>query len=306
MENNIYKFNPETRKALVKDLAEILETKATYLGMPSAAYQIGSYHLAKDGTLTGPQLFGLLTALHERGFEPVEASETQEAEILAEPESRCYKAELSDPDCPDRMEVFSAEGDEDAVRQAREFCEGAVVLLELHELDDRYDVIRGVDLAQYPNGLTIEVPRAGFTPEKLDHLCKVVAGKEMLIKMALGMDALPIRVLKDRISFPWFPYTEDADHINAYAQLIAAICRTTLEKQRIIAQPKEDYPNPRFTMRCWLISLGMVGDEFRLIRKIMTSTLPGNGAFSKGYDPRKAAAAENAGNDLSGEEENAE
>ena len=66
------KFNPETRKALVKALAEILETKPTYLGMPSAAYQIGDYHLAKDGELTGPELFGLLTALAERGFTPAE------------------------------------------------------------------------------------------------------------------------------------------------------------------------------------------------------------------------------------------
>ena len=296
------KFNPETRKALVKALADILETKATYLGMPSAAYQIGSYHLAKDGALTGPELFGLLTALHERGFDP-EATEAPaepeepaaEEEAEAEAESRTYKAELSDPDCPDRMEVFSAEDDEDAVRQAREFCEGEVVLLELDELDDRYDVIRGVDLAQYPSGLAIEVPRDGFTPEKLDNLCKMVAGKETLIKMALGVDALPIRVTDSTIQFPWFPFTEDGDTVLAYSQLITAICRTALEKQRVNAQPREDYPNPRFSARCFLSSIGLVGDEFRLIRKIMTSTLPGNGAFSRGYDPRKAAQAEAAG-----------
>ena len=297
------KFNPETRKALVKALADILETKPTYLGMPSAAYQIGSYHLAKDGALTGPELFGLLSALHERGFDP-EAPETPaepdeiatepvvEAEAPAEPDLRTYKAELSDPGCPDRMEVFSAEDDEDAVRQAREFCEGEVVLLELDELDGNYDVIRGVDLAQYPNGLAIEVPLTGFDPAKLDNLCKLVAGKETLIKMALGVDTLPIRVLEDRISFPWFPFTEDGDTVLAYSQLITAICRTALEKTRVNAQPREDYPNPRFTARCWCISLGLVGDEFRLIRKIMTSTLPGNGAFSRGYDPRKAAQAE--------------
>jgi len=64
------KFSPETRKVLAKALAEILETKATYLGVPSYAYQIGDFYLAKDGVLTGPELFGLLTALHERGFDP--------------------------------------------------------------------------------------------------------------------------------------------------------------------------------------------------------------------------------------------
>jgi len=78
------KFNPETRKALAEALAEILETKHTYLGVPSCAYQIGSYNLAKNGELTGPERFGLLTALHERGFDPEAEQEAgsrdQEAE----------------------------------------------------------------------------------------------------------------------------------------------------------------------------------------------------------------------------------
>jgi len=134
----------------------------------------------------------------------------------------------------------------------------------------------------------IEMPLNGFTPEKLDNLSKMVAAKEALITQALGIDGpLAIQVLEDRIAFPWFKGTVDGAHIDAYAQLIAAICRTAKEKTRVTAQPKEEHPNPRFTMRCWLISLGLVGPEYRLIRKIMTSTLCGNGAWSTGIDPRK-------------------
>ena len=298
MENNTYKFGlkGDQRKALVSAMQQLLQAKMNYLGAPTFAYQLADFHIDREGTVTGPENLELFAALAERGFTPeapeAPAEPVAEAEAPTEPESRTYKAELSDPDCPDRMEVFSAEDDEDAVRQAREFCEGEVVLLELDELDGKYDVVRGVDLAQYPNGLAIEVPRDGFTPEKLDNLCKLVAAKEILIKMALGVDALPIRVLEDRISFPWFPLTEDGDKVLAYSQLITAICRTAVEKTRVTAQPKDAHANPRFTARCWLISIGLVGDEYRLIRKIMTSTLPGNGAWSKGIDPRKAAKAE--------------
>jgi hypothetical protein len=78
--NATYKFNPETRKALVKALAEILETKPTYLGMPSAAYQIGEYHLAKDGTLTGPDSAELLKSLLAAGIAP----ESLEADLTEE------------------------------------------------------------------------------------------------------------------------------------------------------------------------------------------------------------------------------
>ena len=39
------------RKALVTALAEILETRPKYKGMPSAAYEVGNFTVTKDGTL---------------------------------------------------------------------------------------------------------------------------------------------------------------------------------------------------------------------------------------------------------------
>ena len=64
-------------------------------------------------------------------------------------EFRTYKAELSDPEIPDRMEVLAANNDADAIKEAQELCEEGegIVLLELHELDDNYDIIRNVDLS---------------------------------------------------------------------------------------------------------------------------------------------------------------
>lgn len=47
-----FDFQERNRKELVKDISEILEEKAQYMKMPTCAYQIGSYTIAKDGTLT--------------------------------------------------------------------------------------------------------------------------------------------------------------------------------------------------------------------------------------------------------------
>jgi hypothetical protein len=176
-------------------------------------------------------------------------------------------------------------GDWDTTTIGRDFREPAPPAEP--EPDCPEDAVREGDLA--PNRLVIEYPLDGFTPEKLDNLCKLVASKEPLFKMALGVDALPVRVLEDRVSFPWFPFTEDGDRVLAYSQLIAAICRTAKEKQRVNALPKETYANPRFTARCALIALGLVGPNFKKIRHLLCSPLDGNGAWSTGIDPRAKA-----------------
>jgi hypothetical protein len=129
--------------------------------------------------------------------------------------------------------------------------------------------------------ITIEYPLEGFTPETLDNLNKLVQSKEVLIKQALSANELPIQVLDNRIAFPWFKYTDDA-HLTAYAQFITALCQTAKKKTRIVAKPQESFENPRFSMRVWLISLGLIGAEFSTIRKILVKPLPGNSSWRYG------------------------
>ena len=136
--------------------------------------------------------------------------------------------------------------------------------------------------------LTIEFPLDGFTQKKLDNLSKLVAAKETIMKQALGIDyPLRIEILEDRIAFSWFDAVADSAQVNAYAQLIAAICCTAKEKTRVYPPQKKGYPNPRYAMRSWLNAIGLIGDEFKLIRKLMTASLPGDSAWSTGVDPRK-------------------
>jgi hypothetical protein len=141
------------------------------------------------------------------------------------------------------------------------------------------------DISTDENGgidtITIEYPLKDFTPETLDNLVKMVESKEVLIKTALGADTLPIQVLEDRIAFPWFKYTDNAN-LEAYMQFITLLCQTAQEKKRVIAKAQESFENPRFAMRVWLIGLGMVGAEYAIARKILTKPLDGNGAYRYG------------------------
>jgi len=135
--------------------------------------------------------------------------------------------------------------------------------------------------------LTIEVPVLGFTPEHIENLNKMVLAKEPLLKKALGLDELPIRMGLDTIQFPWFP-AEPAENATCYVQFIHALCETAKEKKRITATAR-DFTNPRFSFRVWLISLGMIGPEFKAARLALGKNLSGNSAWSNGIDPRRKA-----------------
>jgi len=319
-----YNVTGTERKSLVAAISQELNATAKYLGMPTAAYEVGGYRIDKTGTVTGEDNRGLvadLCGLHslkavseeydalevdtENGdappFEELNLTEREElglgrerrdligedgmqASDVPEPEYRTYQAELSDPYCPDRMEVFGAEDDEDALRQAYDYCEGEVLLLELHELDDDYNIIRSVEITPRTDRLTIEIPLDGFTPDKLDNLAKMVNAKAPLLKAALGTDDLPIKQTADTLQFPWFrgETAIDAEHAEAYATLVSLLCKTAIEKKRVTAKEKDFEGSPKYAMRCFLLSLGFIGDEYKAARKILLSRLEGNSSWKNG------------------------
>ena len=149
------------------------------------------------------------------------------------------------------------------------------------------------DCPERPERLVVEVPLDGFDHASLDRLHKLITCKAPLLKMALGIDPLPVQVLMDRIAFPWFPFDGNAA---VYAQLAEALCRTAREKTRVNAKPQDSYPNPKFSLRTYLLSLGLVGDAYKPLRKILLDAVPGNSAWPSGSDPRKAVAEGGADN----------
>ncbi len=140
------------------------------------------------------------------------------------------------------------------------------------------------------DSLSISYPKVGFTQEGLDNLRKLVDSKGALIQKALGMGALPIEIGDTEITFPWFQFGMSQEETTAYAQFICALCKTALEKKRVTAKGQESYENEKFTLRVFMIGLGLVGKEYALIRKLMLQNLSGCSGWRYGA-PTKAADA---------------
>jgi hypothetical protein len=199
-----------------------------------------------------------------------------------------YQAELSDPDCPDRMEVFIAENDEDSIREAMDFCEGEVVLLELFELDENYDKVRYIDLAPKAN------PQATFTvslpydsnPEAMARLVKLVIAKETLIKSALGeyaLDDLPIALGEEdgqtTLTFTWL-FAHAPDELKrAVVALVSALWKFCKKAQRVTVK-ETAADNEKFAMRTLLVRIGMNDITNKVHRKHLLQNLTGDSAFA--------------------------
>lgn len=137
---------------------------------------------------------------------------------------------------------------------------------------------RGYDIPT-ENRLTIQMPADFFDEHTLSNLQQICENKAGLFKAAFQTDSLDIISSDEKVEFPWFKVEQDGD-ADAYCTFISMLCEFAKNQSRINRKP-DTSDNPKYTMRCFLIRLGMVGAEFKAARKAILRNLTGNSAFRK-------------------------
>jgi hypothetical protein len=211
-----FKPNDQKRKTMVEAIAKELGIQEKYLGMPSAAYQIGGYAVNKDGSLS-----------FDDSTDIAESSRVIDACVMAGFE-------------PEEWEHNSEE--------------------------------------EQPERLTISMPSDKVS---VDNLKKLLVAKGNLIRKALGIEDTSITVSEDTVSFPWFDSLLTPEELEAYTRFIAALCEMSVKAKRVTAKEKA-VDNDKYAFRCFLLRLGMIGDEYKKDRKILLRNLTGSAAFKSG------------------------
>ena len=276
------------RKRLAQVLGEITFTEPEYMKAPTFAYVIGDYRIDKDGTIecsddvAQEAVLLVVEKLKEQGFEPeiknIEpvgeddlVSEDKPVEDAASAETLAETPDVAPEPEPEAMpEEEATEADVGAETPDMAAPEEETSI----EADQPEESTADAD----DNKLTISIPRAKLTDDALDRLRTIVSNKEELFKRALLADELSIEVTEDKVSFPWFSLTGIAGESEAYAQFITALCKMAVEQKRVLDKPY-DGDNDRFTMRIFMVRLGMKGAEFALARKLMMKHLTGNSGW---------------------------
>ena len=93
------------------------------------------------------------------------------------------------------------------------------------------------------------------------------------------------------ISFPYFKSTLNKKEMLSDIQF-AQIVSNFAENNRTVSQKKSENQNDKFMMRTWLVRAGMVGEEYKFARKMLTQNLEGNSAWQKMMEPTEIESKE--------------
>ena len=247
-----YNVTGTERKRLVEYISGFMGTDKKYLGAPTFAYQVGYLTISKDGAVS----------FEDRGYNSdIDA-------LMAELEGQGFHTEDT---------IAKA----DTAEQEATSGENAAQPNEASTEPEATPAEDGI-IQPHGYGLTVTLPAASLPPEALVNLTSLLTAKGRLIRKALGVEALPVEVSPDTVSFPWFEGRDlDADEVKTYTHLIAALCDMARNQKRITAKEKVT-DNDKYAFRCFLLRLGFIGAEFKDERKILLRNLSGNSAFKSG------------------------
>lgn len=285
-----YNVTGEKRKSLVNAISQELNASSKYLGAPTFAYEVAGYNIDKNGVLKGKDNYELvedLLGLHD--FKAVTEeydSPLPESEPVSEGLIIPYEAALG----------------------------GRVSPYKDFEEPPAYNAQEKVEEAPNIINLELSLPLEGHSGATLKNVVNIISSKQHLLKKALGVNHIFMNeefakdlgliktdtieefrnafeeLGKERCKGITFDFEANAYTLNipademnyekiaAFTELATHINENAKEQKRTSYKPAQD-ENPKFALRTWLIRLGMKGDGYKDIRRVLLENLEGNGAF---------------------------
>ena len=138
------------------------------------------------------------------------------------------------------------------------------------------------------DSLTISIPRTFLTETGRKNLDALLASKGHLIQKAFNIEKAAYTLTDETIKFAWFHGKIAEDAVRAYTDFISKLCEMAQKQKRAVAKEKAA-ENEKYAFRCFLLRLGMIGDDYKTSRRILLQNLTGSSAFKCGH--RKEAAS---------------
>ena len=130
--------------------------------------------------------------------------------------------------------------------------------------------------------LIVSLPCSSFTETALKNLDALLASKGKLIQKAFNIEKAAYTLTDETIKFAWFHGKIAEDTVRAYTDFISKLCEMAQKQKRAVAKEKA-VENEKYAFRCFLLRLGMIGDDYKTSRRILLQNLTGSSAFKCGH-----------------------
>ena len=102
---------------------------------------------------------------------------------------------------------------------------------------------------------------------------------------------------EEKVTFDGFRDVRDAEHLQTFTKLAAAMNKMAQTQKRVQAKETDD-SNEKYSLRVWLVRMGMNGPEYKAERKILMKNLTGHSAFRTPADEEKWKARQQVKRDV--------
>ncbi|WP_314628642.1 virulence protein [uncultured Selenomonas sp.] len=135
--------------------------------------------------------------------------------------------------------------------------------------------------------LIVSIPRRFLTETGRKNLDALLASKGHLIQKAFNIEKAAYTLTDETIKFAWFRGKIAEDTVRAYTDFISKLCEMAQRQKRAVAKEKA-VDNEKYAFRCFLLRLGMIGDDYKTSRRILLQNLTGSSAFKCGHRKEEA------------------
>ena len=257
--------HPESRKEMVKAISELTELPAAYMGMPSAAFQIGPMTINRDGTIDCEDETMIETVkpmLIERGWLDAEA-EPEAPEDLKEIPEDDTRVEVARMDLTIPIERWTVAQMTNLVRllYSKQYLINRMLNYEMLFIEESFVTA----ISENPPETTADFEARVQNVAAAGCICgfSIAEGKATLSTPAAG---------------------DDPERWKAYARLWAAILKTADTASRISIKRLDDPENEKYHANSWLMRMDFGGADYKETRRILMGHLTGFAAFKSAAD----------------------
>lgn len=125
---------------------------------------------------------------------------------------------------------------------------------------------------------TISVPFDSADTLLEYRITKLINAKSKLFMKVFNTEKLDFEIKDDTITFKWLSGDATPEMIQASMKFFSLLVKLVKEGNSVKCKEREIH-SEKYAMRCFLVRLGFIGDEFKKDRKLLMQNLSGSSAF---------------------------